>query len=101
MNEDERRTIVESGPIYLSDGLRAHFAGVKNPDYCSVSSARAGFWACSWETAKDVTERPDRRFQFGDFLFKTGHGWLGVTPTERDYQTPEDYERAKARGSVE
>jgi hypothetical protein len=100
MTEDERRAIVESGPVYLVDGLRAQFVGIKIPEAAGVSSARAGFWCCSWETAADVAARPDRRFTPMDSLWRSGNAWLGVTPGPDDYQTPEDYERAKAKGEA-
>jgi hypothetical protein len=100
MSEEERKAIVESGAVYLSDGLRAGFAGIKTPDYCGIHSARPGFWACSWETAKDVSERPDRRFRRSDFIWKTRDGWLGFTPNAADYQTLDDHARAKAQGKA-
>lgn len=96
MNEQERRAIVESGPVYLANGLRASLAGIMNPDYCTVSSAQPGFWACAWETAKAVCERPDRRFIWSDFLWRVGGGWLGVAPRPEDYQTPEDFARSSS-----
>jgi hypothetical protein len=101
MTEDERKAIVESGPVFLQDGLRAQLAGWGNPEgVCSVSSARPGFWCCSWETAAEVVKRDDRRFRFTDYVWRTGHGWLGVTPGPDDFQTPEDYERAKLQGKA-
>jgi hypothetical protein len=100
MDEDQRRAIVESGPVYLSDGLRANLAGIKIPHACGVSSARPGFWECSWETAADVVQRPDRRFRSTDFIWRSGNGWLGVMPGPDDFQTAEDYERAKAAGKA-
>jgi len=65
MDEAQRKALVESGPVYLADGLRAGFAGYKSADYCGVHSARPGFWACSWDTAAEVAARSDRRFLFG------------------------------------
>lgn len=94
LTEDQRRAIVESGPVYLADGLKAGFDGWRWDNACGVHSARPGSWACSWETAADVASRPDRRFTFGDFIWKTGNAWLGYTPGPEDYQTPEDYTRA-------
>jgi hypothetical protein len=102
LTEDERRAIVESGKVYLSDGLRAQFAGIKDPVYCGVHSAREGFWACSWETAQAVSQRSDRRFGPMDIVWRTGYGWFGCLPAPRsDWQTDEDYERALARGDAE
>ncbi len=93
MTEEERRAIVEAGRrIYLHDGLRASFAGWSNPDYCGVHSARPGFWACPWETAKRVLESEDKRFGPLDRIWRTGYGWLGLTPGPDDFQTPGDYE---------
>src|SRR4051794_25888804 len=94
MDETQRKALVESGPVYLADGLRASFAGWKNADYCGVHSARPGFWACSWETAAEVAARADRRFRSTDHTWKTSNLWLGYTPSAADYQTQEDYERA-------
>jgi hypothetical protein len=100
LSEDERRAIVGDGTVWLANGLRASLAGIKNPDYATVTSAKPGFWACSWDTAKAVVERPDRRFTSLDFVWRTGNAWLGVTPGPDDFQTVEDYERAKARGEA-
>lgn len=100
MTEEERKAIVEGGAVYLHDGLRATFAGWKIPDYCGVSSARPGFWACTWEKAKEVLERPDRRFRPFE-MWKTRDLWLGYTPSREDFQTEEDYQQAKARGEAQ
>jgi hypothetical protein len=100
MTEDERRAIVESGPVFLADGLRANLAGIKIPHACGVSSARPGFYECSWETAAEVVSRPDRRFRSTDFIWRSGSAWLGYTPGPDRFQTPEDYERAKAAGKA-
>jgi hypothetical protein len=98
MNDEERQALVEDRtPIYLSDGRRASFAGWKNPYQCGVHSGRPGFWACSWETAKDVAARPDRRFLPTDRIWKTGNGWFGLTPARDDYQTEADWEKAQRR----
>ena len=95
LSEEERKAIVESGSVWLSDGLRAGFAGWKHEDTCGVHSARPGFWACSWETAKEVCSRPDRRFLPTDAIWRVSYGWLGHEPQPDDYQTAEDYERRK------
>ena len=100
LTEDERRAIVESGPVYLANGRRAHFAGILNPISCGVVSGEPGCWACSWETAKDVAARPDRRFGMFDVLWQTGSGWLGVTPRPDDFQTPADYAAWQERQAV-
>jgi len=100
MNEEQRRALVEGGPVWLSNGLRASFVGWKHPDTAGVHSARPGFWACSWETAAEVAARPDRRFTRTDFVWRTGDGWLGLMPERDDFQTAEDYERALARGEA-
>lgn len=92
MLEEERKAIVEDGCVYLENGLKAKLAGWINPDYCSVHSARAGFWACHWETARDVLSRPNRRFTSWE-VWKTGNAWLGLTPGPDDFQTQEDYDR--------
>jgi hypothetical protein len=97
MDEAARKAIVESGDVWLADGLRAWFAGRMNPYQCSVISARAGLWACTWETAAAVCARPDRRFLLTDFLWGAVNGWLGVRPGPEDYQTPADWERAQAK----
>lgn len=94
MDEQQRKSLVDSGPVYLANGLRARFAGWKHADYCGIHSARPGFWACTWETAAEVAAREDRRFRSTDFMWKTRDLWLGITPGPDDYQTPEDYERA-------
>lgn len=94
MTEEERKAIVEGGPVYLSNGLCAGFAGWKNPHYCGVHSAKHGFWACSWETARDVLGRVDRRFTSTDGIWCTGYGWLGFQAGPEEYQTTEDWERA-------
>jgi hypothetical protein len=99
MSEEERQIIVATRPIWLADGLSAGFAGWKNPDCCGVHSARPGFWACSWETAKEVIGRPDRRFLPTDRIWKTGNGWFGLMPSRDDYQTEADWEHAQ-RGEV-
>ena len=96
MTEEQRAAIVNSGPVYLADGLRASLAGWKIEAYCTVSSPRPGLWACTWETAAAVVARPDRRFLPTDDLRQIGHGWLGVTPRPEDYQTPADYEQARS-----
>jgi hypothetical protein len=93
LTEEERRAIVESGPVWLANGLRAQFAGIKIPESCGVSSCMPGFYACSWETAQEVVSRPDRRFTRTDFVWKTGNAWLGVPPRREDFQTDEDYAR--------
>jgi hypothetical protein len=97
MDEATRKAIVESGDVWLADGLRAQFAGWMIDGHCGVPSARPGFWACTWETAAEVCARPDRRFLSTDFLWRTGSGWLGVRPGPEDYQTPADWERAQAK----
>lgn len=97
MNEEERRAIVESGPVYLADGLRARLEGFKIEDHCSVFSARPGFWRCSWETAAEVVARPDRRFLPTDALWLSSHAWLGYQPGPEEYQTEADYHRAQAK----
>jgi hypothetical protein len=100
MTEDERRAIVESGSVYLHDGMRARLAGIKNPNYCSVSSAYPGFWACTWECAAEVVARPDRRFARLE-LHRVGDAWLGCLPAPRsDWQTEEDYAAAVVRGDA-
>jgi hypothetical protein len=94
MNEEQRRAIVENGPmIYLHDGLKTALGGILNPDYCAVTSARPGFWACSWERVAEVQQSESKRFGRFD-LWRTGSAWLGHTPRPEDYQTPGDYERA-------
>jgi hypothetical protein len=99
MNEEQRRAIVENGPmIYLHDGLRAQLAGILNPGYCTVTSARPGFWACSWERVAEVQGSESKRFNRFD-LHRTSTAWLGCTPRPEDYQTPEDYEIAHAMPS--
>jgi hypothetical protein len=98
LSEEERKAIVESGPIYLKDGMRATLGGWKNPYMCSITSALPGFWHMSWETVKAITERPNRRQEWHENMFNAGWGWLGYTPQPNDYQTPEDYELAKAKG---
>ena len=101
MTEEERRAIVEDRrPVYLSDGLRARLEGFMIEDHCSVFSARPGFWRCSWETAAAIVARPDRRFLPSDAVWRSSNAWLGYTPGPEEYQTPEDYERAKARGQT-
>lgn len=91
IDENERRRIVESGPVYLANGLRAKLAGWKDPFSCGVSSALPGFWGCSWETAQAVVAREGRRFVESDRIWPTRAGWLGVLPTPEHFQTPEDY----------
>jgi hypothetical protein len=44
--------------------------------------------------------RPDRRFRSTDFIWRSGSAWLGYTPGPDRFQTPEDYERAKAAGKA-
>lgn len=100
IDEEERRRIVESGPVYLANGLRATLSGWKQPFHCGVSSALPGFWACSWETARAVVSRPDRRFLHFDYIWLEQRGWLGVTPQPDEFQTPEDYAAWQARRAV-
>lgn len=100
LTEDERRAIVQSGPIYLKNGLRATMGGIMN-NMCSITSAEPGFWHISWESAQRITERPDRRMDWLDNMFCAGWGWLGCLPAPRsDWQTEADYIAAKARGDA-
>ena len=98
LTEAEREAIVRSGAVYLQDGLRAALGGWKNPDYCCISSARPGFWGIAWERIAEVVARPDRRLTWLDNMFRTSNAWLGYTPNAADFQTHEDYERARAAG---
>lgn len=100
IDEDERRRIVESGPVYLANGMRATLAGWKDPFNCGVTSALPGFYACSWETAQAAVARPDRRFLPSDRVWLERYGWLGITPRLRDFQTSEDYEAWQTRQAV-
>lgn len=101
ITEDERRAIVESGPVYLHDGMRATLGGWANPDYCCISSARPGFWGIAWERIAEVVARPDRRLTWLDNMFRTSSAWLGCLPAPRsDWQTEEDYQAAVARGDA-
>lgn len=100
IDETRRQEIIESGPVYLADGMRATLAGIRNSMYCTVSSLYPGLWACSWPTAAEVVSRPDRRFLSTDIMWRVGEGWLGVTPGPADYQTIADYEAALAAGKV-
>lgn len=85
MTEDERRAIVEGPQVYLHDGLKATLGGIMNPHYCGVSSARPGFWGCSWERVREVQQSDSKRFSRFD-LWKTSNAWLGREPRPEDYQ---------------
>lgn len=98
INEDERRALVESGPMYLHNGCRATLGGIRN-EYCSVFSAYPGFWGVRWETVLEVAKN-GRRFGPLD-LFKTSGAWLGCLPARRsEWQTEADYQAAVARGEA-
>lgn len=102
LNETEREQIVKHGRgVYLEDGLRAFLAGWKIEDYCGVSSARPGFWRCSWETARDVLTRPDRRFKAGEVWCSNPGGWFGLPLTVDQFQTEQDYRAAFERGQAD
>lgn len=100
MTEEQRRALVESGPIYLHNGLRATLGGWKDPIFCSVTSAQPGFWRIGWDALAAICERPDRRMIWLDSLWRGSAGWLGYTPRRADFHTDADYEAAKARGEA-
>jgi hypothetical protein len=101
LTEDERRAIVESGSVWTALGCRATLGGIKNPEYCTVTSAYPGFWRCSWDVAAAAVARPDRRFAMFDLSRGSG-AWLGCLPAPRsDWQTEADYVAARERGDAE
>lgn len=85
MTEDERRAIVEGPMVYLHDGLKTALGGWLNPDYCTVTSPRPGFWACDWDRVREVQQSDSKRFSRSD-LWKTSSAWLGREPRPEDYQ---------------
>ena len=102
LTEAEREYIIQNGRnVFLHDGLRASLAGWKIEMYCGVHSARPGFWACSWEVARDVLNRSDRRFRDGEVLCTNHGGWFGLPLTRSEYQTEADYQAALTRGDAD
>ena len=98
MDEDERRKIAESGHVYLANGVRVRFYGYKSQS-CEIFGPEPGTKMCSWETAREVASRPDRRFLPTDHV-EAGSwpGWGGVYLRRENFQTEKDYKEYSGPG---